>query len=412
VKFGRSVGTDLRHRLCYHAVLVAKGVAGGAGLRVQWLCFSLLIAAGAQAQPQRNDRVARLLEELSNAAGPSGFEEPVRAIVTREFRASGVEVSTDGLGSVIGVLRGMSDRPRIMLAAHMDEVGALVRYVTPEGMIKFQLSGGWLDQALVDQRWLILTSRGPVTAISGLRSVHITPPEDRTRVTPRDDVFLDVGARSKAEADALGVRAGDPIVPASSFTELANGRYAGKAMDDRVGCVMLIETLQRLREQGIKTPNTIYFVGTVQEEVGLRGAHTAVEAVRPDLGISLEAGIAADHPGGRPDWAQERLGAGPVFYLADAAMLVNLKLRDFLLRVAADNGIAIQTEVTNGGAEDSAELQRYATGRPAINLAIATRYLHAHTSVIERRDLDLAIELLLKALPLLDARRVAEISRF
>jgi putative aminopeptidase FrvX len=175
---------------------------------------------------------------------------------------------------------------------------------------------------------------------------------------------------------------------------------------------MMIGTVRRLKEQGIKTPNTLYFVGTVHEEVGLRGAHTAVEVVRPDLGISLEAGIAADHPGGRPDWAQERLGAGPVLYLADAAMLVNLKLRDFLLRVAAENNSPLQTEVTNGGAEDSAEMQRYASGKPAVNFAIATRYLHAHTSVIDRGDLDLAIDLLVKAVPRLDAKTVGEISRF
>ncbi|HLM98513.1 MAG TPA: M20/M25/M40 family metallo-hydrolase [Bryobacteraceae bacterium] len=277
---------------------------------------------------QPTDRVERLLEELSNASGPSGFEGPVREIVARELRGQGLEVSTDGLGSVIGVLRGSSGGPRIMLAAHMDEVGAMVRFVTPEGMVKFQLLGGWLDQALVDQRWTILTRKGPLTAISGLRSVHITPADDRNRVTLRDDVFLDVGARSKDEAEALGVHAGDPIVPAVAFTEIADRRYTGKAMDDRVGCVMLLETLRRLKEQGSKTPNTIYFVGTVQEEVGLRGAHTAAQAIKPDLGISLEAGIAADHPGGRPDWAQERLGAGPVVYLADAAMLVNLRLRD------------------------------------------------------------------------------------
>src|SRR5207237_8968426 len=116
-----------------------------------------------------------------------------------------------------------------------------------------------------------------------------------------------------------------PIAPISAFTELAGDHYMGKAMHDRVGCVMLLETLRRLKEQGTKTPNTLYFVGTVQEEVGLRGAHTAAQAVRPGLGVSLEAGMAADHPGGRPDWAQERLGAGPVIYLADAAMLANLK---------------------------------------------------------------------------------------
>jgi endoglucanase len=336
----------------------------------------------------------------------------VREILERELRAAGLKVSTDGLGSVIGALEGASEGPRIMLAAHMDEVGGMVRYITPEGMVKFQLLGGWLDQALPDQRWTILTAKGPVTAVSGLRSPHITPPGDRERVTPRDDVFLDVGARSKEDAEALGIRAGDGIVPASSFTEMAGGRYLGKAMDDRVGCVMLIETLRRLKQQGTKLPNTIYFVGTVQEEVGLRGAHTAVQAVKPDLGISLEAGIAADHPGGRPDWAQERLGGGPVIYLADAAMLVNLKLRDFIMRVAAEHNISVQTEVTQGGAEDSAELQRFDTGKPAVNFAVPTRYLHSHNSIIERRDLDRAVDLLVALLPLLDAKTVGEISSF
>ena len=127
---------------------------------------------------------------------------------------------------------------------------------------------------------------------------------------PREDIFLDVGAGSKEEAEALGIRPGDPIAPASSFAVLAQGRYAGKALDDRVGCVMLLETLRRLKEQGIRTPNTLYFVGTVQEEVGLRGAHTAVEAVKPDLGISLEAGIAADHPGGDLTGRRSVLGRG------------------------------------------------------------------------------------------------------
>ncbi|MBI4166306.1 MAG: M42 family metallopeptidase [Acidobacteria bacterium] len=372
----------------------------------------LLFGVATPGRAQQKDRVAKLLEELSNAPGPSGFEGPVREIVLRELRASGVEVSTDGLGSVIGVLRGSAESPRIMLAAHMDEVGAMVRYVTPEGMVKFRLLGGWLDQALINQRWIVLTNRGPVPAISGLRSTHVTPSEDRNRVTPREDVFLDVGTGSKGETEVLGIRPGDPIVPSSSFTELAHGRYAGKAMDDRVGCVMMIETLRRLKEQGLKTPNTIYFVGTVQEELGLRGAHTAVEAVKPDLGISLEAGIAADHPGGRPDWAQERLGEGPVIYLADSAMLVNLKLRDFLERVAAENKIPVQTEVTSLGAEDSAEMQRYGAGKPSANFAVATRYLHTHTSVIDRADLDRAIDLLVKVLPRLDAKAVAEISRF
>jgi endoglucanase len=373
------------------------------------LLFALPLPVPAQ---QQADRVAKLLEELSNAPAPSGYEGPVRDILRREFQAAGLEVSNDGMGSIIGVLRGPNNGPPIMLAAHMDEVGAMVRFVTPEGMVKFQLLGGWLDQALVDQRWTILTAKGPVAAVSGLKSVHVTPPEERSRVTPREDVFLDVGAKSKEEADALGVRPGDPIAPAGSFAALASGRYVGKALDDRVGCVMLIETLRRLKEQGIKTPNTIYFVGTVQEEIGSRGAHTAVALVKPAFGLSLEAGIAADHPGGRSDYAQEKLGDGPVIYLADAGMLVNLKLRDFLFQVGQKNNIPLQTEVTQGGFEDSKELQAYGTGVPAANIAIATRYLHAHNSVIERSDLDRTIELLVKVLLQLDARKVAEISAF
>ncbi len=382
-------------------------------MRGRILGFGLLfLALTLPAQAEQGDRVGKLLEELSNAPAPSGYEGPVRDILTREFHAAGLEVSTDGMGSVIAVLRGPADGPRIMLAAHMDEVGAMVRYVTPEGMVKFQVLGGMLDQALVDQRWTILTAKGPVTAVSGLKSVHVTPMDERSRVTPRENVFLDLGAKSKAEAEALGIRPGDPIAPASSFAPLASGRYVGKALDDRVGCVMLIETLRRLKEQGSKPPNTIYFVGTVQEEVGLRGAHTAVAAVKPDLGLSLEPGIAADHPGGQPDFVQERLGAGPVIYLADSGMLVNLKLRDFLKQVARENNIAVQTEVTSAGSEDSAELQRFGAGLPSANFAIATRYLHAHNSMIERSDLDRAIDLLVKVLTRLDARKVAEISRF
>ena len=376
------------------------------------LYLNLLTCAPLLGQSGETDRVARLLEQLSNAPGPSGFEGSVRDILTRQFRSTGLAVSTDGLGSVIGVLPGPPEGPRIMLAAHMDEVGAIVRYITQDGFVKFQMLGGWFDQGLINQRWQILTAKGQVTAVSGLISVHVSAPSDLTRVFPHDEIFLDVGARSKEEAERLGIRPGDAVVPWSSFAVLANGRYTGKAMDDRVGCVMLIEAARRLKEEGIKTPNTIFFVGTVQEEIGSIGAHTAVQVVKPDLGISLEAGIAADHPGGKPDGAQEHLGGGPVLYLADAAMLANLKLKDFIQRVAQENKIPLQTEVLSGGAEDSSELQRFGTGRPSVNFAVATRYLHTHNSVIDRADLNQAIDLLVGILARLDSKTVNDISRF
>jgi putative aminopeptidase FrvX len=371
-----------------------------------------LLTLTLSASAQQGDRVVKLLEELSNAPAPSGYEGPVRDILRREFHAAGLEVSTDGMGSVIGVLHGPANGPRIMLDAHMDEVGVIVKYITPDGMVKFQPLGGFLDQALVNERWTILTSKGPVTVVSGLRSIHLTPVAERGKVIPRDDVFLDVGVKSKQEAEALGIRPGDAIAPISPFTELAGGRYLGKAFDDRVGCVMLIEILRRLKDQGIKNPNTIYFAATVQEEVGLRGAHTAVEGVKPDLGISLEAGTPADYPGGRMDAGQEKLGGGPALFLADTGLLVNLNLRNFLQRVAGENNIPLQTEIISAGADDAAELQRFGTGRPAANISVPVRYLHTHNGVMDRSDLDRTIDLMVKVLPLLDARTVAEISRF
>jgi endoglucanase len=366
----------------------------------------------ADAQTSKEDRVIRLWEELTNAHGPSGFEGPVREILTREFTAAGLEVSTDGLGSVIGVARGAAPQPRIMVDAHMDEVGLMVRYITEEGFIKFQTLGGWLDQALIDQRWIIRTSKGPVLAISGIRAIHISS-DIRGRVIPSSEIFLDVGASSKKGAEALGIRPGDPIAPLSPFTPMGNNRYAAKAWDARVGCALMVEAARRFREQGIKTPGTIYFVGSVQEEVGMRGAQTASRVIKPDLGISLEVGITTDHPGVGPDLAQERLGKGPGIFLYDSSMLPNLKLRDFFLRVSEKEGIPLQTEVISGGyGEDASAIQMHASGTPAINFTVPTRYVHSHTGIIDRADYDNALNLLMKVLVSLDTKTVADISSF
>ena len=381
----------------------------------KWRLFALFVSVflfGPDSFAQQKDRVARLMEELTNAPAPSGFEGPVRDIVKRELRSAGAEVTTDGLGSVIGVVRGAAEGPRIMLVAHMDEIGLMVRHITDDGFIKFQTLGGWLDQALVDQRWTIVTGKGLVPAVSGIRTAHIISPEDRNRVFPRDEIFLDVGARSKEEAEALGIRPGDPVAPWSPFSVLANNRYAAKAWDDRVGCALLVETLRRLKERNIRTPNTLYFVSSVQEEVGLRGARTASQVIKPDIGISLEVGVAADYPGARPEQAQERLGAGPAIFLYDSSMLPNLKLRDFFLNLAAEKKIPLQTEVVSGYGQDASAIQLHGTGTPAINFAIPTRYLHAHTGVVERADFDRAVELLVEILERLDAKAVAELARF
>lgn len=368
------------------------------------------IPAPVAAQPQ--DPVVQLLEALTNAPGPSGFEGPVRDIVTIGLNELGAEISHDGLGSVIGRFDGPPGSPRVMVTAHMDEVGLLVQYIRPDGFIKFKTLGGWLDQALIDQRWVINTRDGRVHGVSGIRTIHVTPGSERNQVWGRDTIFIDVGATSQADVERLGIRPGDPIAPWSPFTVLANDRYAAKAWDDRVGLGVMLEAMKRIQQRGVQLPSTIYLVATVQEEIGLRGAATSVPLVNPDLGISIEAGVSADYPGARPEQAQERLGGGPGIFLLDSSMLPNTKLRDFFFKVAEAEGITLQADVLTGYGQDGAEIQTFDTGRPALNMTVPTRYLHSHTGIIDRRDFEGAVELLVAVLTRLDAQTIAELSSF
>ncbi|MEZ4554257.1 MAG: M42 family metallopeptidase [Dehalococcoidia bacterium] len=356
--------------------------------------------------------IERLLAELSEAPGPSGFEGSVRAVVGRELMPLADEVETDGLGSLIARLGAPTGRPRVMLSAHMDELGLMVRRITSDGYLMFQPLGGWLDQALINQRWRILTSRGPVLGVTGIKTVHVMKPDERDRVFKRDGMFIDVGARDRADAEErLGIRPGDPVAPESAFAALAGGDlYLGKAWDDRAGVGVLIEVFRRLRER--PGPNTVFAVATVQEEVGLRGAGTSANRVAPDIGINLESGVAGDYPGISEDEAQERLGGGPAIFLHDSSMLPNLKLRDLAIEVAAELGIELQFNVLTGYGQDGAAMQQAYAGAPVINVTVPTRYLHSHNSVIHRGDFLGAMALVTELVQRLDAATVEEIRRF
>jgi endoglucanase len=372
----------------------------------------LLALPPAALAAQTLDATAQLMRDLTEAPGPSGFEESVREIVVDAYEALDATMEYDGLGSVVATLPSSPAGPRVMVTAHMDEVGLMVQHVTPDGFILVKNLGGWLDQAFPDQRWTILGRNGPVPALSGLPTVHVTPPAQRGRVWALTEIFLDVGARSADEVTALGVRPGDGIAPMSLFTVLPNGRYAAKAWDDRVGLAVMIAAARRIRAEGIRVPARVVWVATVQEEVGLRGAQTSVDLADPDLGISIEAGVAADYPGIGPGQAQERLGGGPGIFLLDSSMIPNRKLRDFFFDVAEDEGIPLQPDVLTGYGEDGAEIQLYDTGRPSVNMTVPTRYLHAHTGIIQRSDFDQAVELLIQVLTRLDGPTVAELGSF
>jgi len=376
------------------------------------LLAGLLIASTVALAAQQNDPVIGLMKEFTEAFGPSGAEGPVRKLYEREMRTAGAEVSTDGLGSVIAKAPGASDGPRIMVDAHLDEVGLMVRAITPDGYIKVQRLGGWLGTNMVDQRWTILTAKGPVPAVSGTQDAHITTPELTTWSVDPPNVYLDVGARSRADAEALGIRLGDPIAPASDFVELANHRYAAKAWDDRIGLLMQTEALKQLEREGAKMPNTVFFTGTVQEEIGLRGALTTAQIVKPDVGIAIEVGIAADSPGTNPDQAEEKLGAGPGIFAYDNSALPNRKLFDLFRQVAEANHIPLQTDLVVRYGEDAASMQKIGGGVPVINFVVPARYTHANTGIIDRSDFDRGVQLLVAVLKRLDAATVKGLTDF
>jgi putative aminopeptidase FrvX len=380
---------------------------GWAGIGV----FVCLVSVGGHvAVGQSGDRVVGLLEKLSNAAGPPGAEEPVRAIMVGEMKPLATEaIRYDGTGSVIA--QQGTTGPRIMIDAHMDELGGMVRRVTPNGFLTMQMLGGWLDQALVDQRWVIIGSKGPVHAVTGIRDIHVITPDERTKVFSRDSVFLDIGAKNAAEAAAMGVEPGDPVVPDSPFMVM-NGtkNYLGKGWDDRIGCAVLLEAMRRTAS--MPHANQLFYVATTQEEVGLRGARAATESVKPDIGIAIEGGITGDQPGARPEETQVKLGAGPGMFLYDSSTIANRKMVAFTRKTAAAKGLPLQADVVQGYGDDSAEMQTMNGGAPTINLVVPVRYTHSHNGIVNRQDFDQAVELVVAMLVQMDAKTVQELRDF
>ncbi len=376
------------------------------------LLFLVLFSTAGFAQSRpvvAGDETQQLLQALADAPGPSGFEEPVRKIMVERMKPLAEKLSYDGLGSVIAV-QGSSG-PRIMVDAHMDELGGVVRRVTNDGYLTMQMLGGWLDQALVDQRWIIIGSKGPVRAITGIRDIHIAPQEERTKVYPRESIFLDVGAKTAAEAAAMGLEPGDPVVPDAPFAVM-NGtqNYLGKGWDDRVGCAVVIEAMKKLAHA--PHPNQIFWVATVQEEIGVRGAHTSSDLVKPEIGIAIEGGVTRDAPGVHPEEAQELLGGGPAIFLYDSSALPNLKLVSLIKQTAKEKSIPLQSDLIQGYGDDSSEMQKSNGGAPTVNMVVPVRYTHSHNGIMNRGDFDKMVDLLVAVLQKLDAKTVANLRDF
>ena len=358
---------------------------------------------------QTPDSTLTLLQKLADAPGPPGAEEPVRAIMVGEMKPLASSIKYDGMGSVIA--QQGTTGPRIMIDAHMDELGGMVRRVTPNGFLTMQMLGGWLDAALVDQRWIVLGSKGPVHAVTGIRDIHVVPLDERARVYPRDSLYLDIGAKNAQEAAAMGVEPGDPVVPDSPFTVMNGSKnYLAKGWDDRIGCAVLIEAMKRTAKA--THANQLFYVATTQEEVGLRGARTAAQVVKPDIGLAIEGGIAGDTFPGHPEETQAKLGAGPGIFLYDSSAMPNRKLVALVKQTAAAENLPLQLDLVQGYGDDSAEMQESNGGTPTVNFVVPVRYTHSHNGIVNRQDFDQMVELVAGLLEKLDQTAVDRLRDF
>jgi putative aminopeptidase FrvX len=324
------------------------------------------------------------LEKLSNANGVTGRENQVRDLMTKLLKPFADEVIVDRLENVIAIKKGKAKAPKIMLAAHMDEVGLMVKTITKDGFIQFTKMGGIDDRILPAQKVTVLTKKSAYPGIIGSKPPHIQKEDERKKIISYDDLFIDIGAESKEDAANMGVAIGDPVAFGIKYTNLGRDTVIGKAFDNRAGCITMAETLKLLKT----TDCTVCAVGTVQEEVGLRGAATAAFGVDPDLALVLDVTIAGDVPGVREFDTSVKMGKGPALTISDSGLITHPKVLRWLIDTAEEEKIPFQLESGLLGSTDAARISITRQGIPSGTVSIPTRYIHSPVGMLNLKDIE------------------------
>lgn len=336
-----------------------------------------------------------LLKKLSNTPGISGFEDGVRDVMSRELKDHVDEIKVDDLGNLIAIKKGEPDGKKVMFAAHMDEIGLMVRFIDDKGFIKFSKIGGINDQMLLNQEVYIQSAEGDITGVIGSKPPHKIKEAERKKILEYDNMFIDIGAASREEAEER-ISVGDPIIIKQDFSELGNSLVKGKALDNRVGCAVLIEVLKQAQSRA-----TIYGVGTVQEEVGLKGAKTSAFSINPDMALALDVTISGDHPGIKEEEAPAKAGKGPAIILTDASgrgIITHPQIKKLLISTAEEEEIPYQLEVSDGGTTDATAIHLTRQGIPTGVISTPTRYIHTPVSVVSLDDMENTVKLILAVL--------------
>lgn len=329
-----------------------------------------------------------LLKRISETPGVPGFEKPIRNLVIQEVSPYVDEVKVDNMGNVTAFKKGSGDK-KVMLAAHMDEIGFIVNHIDESGFVRFIPLGGFDPKTLTSQR-VVIHGKNDLTGVMGTKPVHMMSEEEKKRNVKMEDFFIDLGL-PKEEVEKH-IQVGDPITREREMIQMGNC-VNGKSLDNRISVYVLIETLKQL--SGQQVPYDVYGVFTVQEEVGIRGAQVATQEIQPDFGIAIDTTIAFDVPGSQPHQQVTKLGGGVAVKLLDATAIADYRMVAYMKEVASRNQITWQPEAMAKGGTDTGMVQRMTrSGSIAGAVSIPTRHIHQVIETVHNDDILSSVHML------------------
>jgi len=339
----------------------------------------------------------KLLAQICKTPGAPGFENEVRELVLKEIKPYVDEVEIDNLGNVYAIKRGKSDK-RVMVAAHMDEIGFMVTHIDEQGFIRFHTLGGFDPKTLTAQR-VIIHGKRDIIGVMASKPIHVMTADERNKVAKLSDYFIDTGL-PVGEVKKL-VKIGDPVTREREFIEMGDC-VNSKSLDNRLAVFILIETLKNLK--GKEIPHDLYAVFTVQEEVGIRGANVASLRIKPDFGFGLDTTIAFDLPGAAAHEKITELGKGTAIKIMDASTICDSRMVRYMKQVADKNKITWQAEILTAGGTDTAGIQRMTEGGSIAGaISIPTRHLHQVIEMAHKSDIQGSIDLLIACVSEMDS---------
>jgi endoglucanase len=339
-----------------------------------------------------------LFKKISETPGAPGFEHRIRQLIISEIQSLVDKIEVDHMGNLVAIKYGTqkpSDTKKMMVAAHMDELGMMVKYIDQGGFIRFHVLGGYDPRTLIGQR-VIVHGKQDLIGVIGIKAIHFMTEEERKRAIEIADLYIDLGRTQQQVMDVVEI--GNPITRKRAFIELGNC-VTGKSLDNRTGVFVLIEALRTLKD----VPYDIYAVFTVQEEMGLRGAQVAAHSIAPYLSLALDTSTSLDLPGMQPHEKITKLGEGVGVKLLDRDTICDYRMVGYLKHLATEHHIAWQADIKSVGGTDTAPLQRMPKqGSIAGALTIPIRYAHQAVEVVHQADVLSAIQLLQKAMVSMD----------